>query len=65
MRKITRMLLPVLLLSAAVGSAMADMKGDVTAAYKAWDEAFNKGDAKAIEPSMLRTPSCCRPRTPS
>ncbi len=48
MRKITRMLLPVLLLSVAVGSAMADMKDDVTAAYQAWNAAFNKGDAKAV-----------------
>ena len=28
--------------------ASADMKSDVTAAYGAWDAAFNKGDAKAI-----------------
>ena len=48
MRLMTRMLLPVLLLSAAVGSAIADTKGDVTAAYQAWDAAFNKGDAKAV-----------------
>ena len=48
MRKIKRVLLPFLLFMAAVGSAMADMKDDVTAAYKAWDEAFNKGDAKAV-----------------
>src|SRR3712207_2295859 len=48
MRKTTRMLLPVLLLSAAVGSAMADMKSDITAAYQAWDAAFNKADAKAV-----------------
>ena len=40
MRLMTRMLLSVLLLSAAVGSAMADTKGDITAAYQAWDAAF-------------------------
>ena len=48
MRLTTRMLLPVLLLSAAVGSAMADVKDSVAAAYKAWDAAFNSKDAKAI-----------------
>ncbi len=48
MRLITRMLLPALLLLVAVGSAMADMKDDVAAAYKAWDAAFNKADAKAV-----------------
>ncbi len=31
-----------------VGSALADVKSDVTAAYGAWDAAFNKGDAKAV-----------------
>jgi hypothetical protein len=33
---------------APVGSFAADAKSDVTAAYAAWDAAFNKGDAKAI-----------------
>lgn len=28
--------------------AIADMKADVTAAYAAWDAAFNMGDAKAV-----------------
>jgi ketosteroid isomerase-like protein len=28
--------------------ALADMKSDVTAAYGAWDAAFNKSDAKAV-----------------
>src|SRR5215218_5183921 len=31
-----------------VAPALADMKSDVTAAYGAWDAAFNKGDAKAV-----------------
>jgi hypothetical protein len=34
--------------AAPVGSFAADPKSDVTAAYAAWDAAFNKGDAKAI-----------------
>jgi ketosteroid isomerase-like protein len=37
-----------LLAAAPVGSFAADPKSDVTAAYAAWDAAFNKGDAKAI-----------------
>jgi ketosteroid isomerase-like protein len=48
MQTITRMLLPALLVLVAVGSAMADMKDDVAAAYTAWDAAFNKADAKAV-----------------
>ena len=37
---------------ASIGSALAaDIKSDVTAAYKAWDAAFNSGDAKAIAAS--------------
>jgi len=49
MRQITRAaLLSVLLLSAGFGSALADMKDDVTGAYKAWDAAFNSGDPKAV-----------------
>ena len=39
-------LLPLELGSAAPASA--DMKSVVTAAYSAWDAAFNKGDAKAV-----------------
>jgi ketosteroid isomerase-like protein len=37
-----------LLMVAPVGSFAADPKSDVTAAYAAWDAAFNKGDAKAV-----------------
>ena len=37
------------LLAAGSGLAVAaDPKADVTAAYAAWDAAFNKGDAKAV-----------------
>ena len=42
-----------LLTSAPVGSFAADAKGDVTAAYAAWDAAFNKGDAKSIAAAYL------------
>jgi uncharacterized protein (TIGR02246 family) len=31
-----------------VGSALADVKSDVTATYGGWDAAFNRGDAKAV-----------------
>jgi ketosteroid isomerase-like protein len=34
--------------AAPVGSFAADPKSDVTAAYAAFDAAFNKGDAKAL-----------------
>jgi ketosteroid isomerase-like protein len=34
-------------------SALADAKSDVTAAYAAWDAAFNKGDAKAVASAYL------------
>ena len=37
-----------LLTVAPVGSFAADPKSDVTAAYAAWDAAFNKGDAKTV-----------------
>jgi ketosteroid isomerase-like protein len=37
-----------LLTAAPVGSFAADPKSDVTAAYAAWDAAFNKGDAKTV-----------------
>ena len=48
MRLSTRVLIPVYFM-ASIGSALAaDSKSDVTAAYKAWDAAFNSGDAKAI-----------------
>lgn len=36
-----------------IGSFAADPKGDVTAAYAAWDAAFNKGDAKAVAAAYL------------
>src|SRR2546421_11599639 len=42
-----------LLTVAPVGSFAADAKSDVTAAYAAWDAAFNKGDAKAIAATYL------------
>jgi uncharacterized protein (TIGR02246 family) len=32
----------------AASAAVADPTQDVTAAYSAWDEAFNSGDAKAV-----------------
>jgi ketosteroid isomerase-like protein len=51
MRLSTRVLIPIFL-AAGIGSGFAaDMKTDVTAAYKAWDAAFNSGDAKAIAAS--------------
>jgi ketosteroid isomerase-like protein len=51
MRISTRVLIPIFF-AAGLGSALAaDMKSDVTAAYKAWDAAFNSGDAKAIAAS--------------
>jgi ketosteroid isomerase-like protein len=42
-----------LLTVAPVGSFAADAKSDVTAAYAAWDTAFNKGDAKAVAAAYL------------
>ena len=51
MRLSTRVLIPIFFL-ASIGSALAaDAKSDVTAADKAWDAAFNSGDAKAIAAS--------------
>ena len=51
MRLSTRVLIPIFFV-ASIGSALAaDAKSDVTAAYKAWDAAFNSGDAKAIAAS--------------
>ena len=38
---------------APVGSFAADPKSDVTAAYAAWDAAFNKRDAKTIGATYL------------
>ena len=38
---------------APVGSFAADAKSDVTAAYAAWDVAFNKRDAKTIAATYL------------
>jgi ketosteroid isomerase-like protein len=42
-----------LLTAAPVGSLAADPKSDVTAAYAAWDAAFNKGDAKVVAAAYL------------
>jgi ketosteroid isomerase-like protein len=42
-----------LLAAAPVGSFAADLKSDVTAAYAAWDAAFNKGDAKTVAAAYL------------
>jgi ketosteroid isomerase-like protein len=42
-----------LLTVAPVVSFAADAKSDVTAAYAAWDAAFNKGDAKAVAAAYL------------
>jgi ketosteroid isomerase-like protein len=42
-----------LLTAAPAGSFAADPKSDVTAAYAAWDTAFNKGDAKTLAASYL------------
>jgi ketosteroid isomerase-like protein len=42
-----------LFIAAPVGSFAADPKSDVTAAYAAWDAAFNKGDAKAVAAAYL------------
>ena len=38
----------VILAVAAISVARADPAADVTAAYAAWDAAFNSGDAKAV-----------------
>ena len=42
-----------LLTVAPVGSFAAEPKSDVTAAYAAWDAAFNKGDAKTVAAAYL------------
>jgi ketosteroid isomerase-like protein len=42
-----------LLTAAPVGSFAGDPKSDVTAAYAAWDTAFNKGDAKTLAAAYL------------
>ena len=39
--------------AAPVGSFAADPKSDVTAAYAAFDAAFNKGDAKTLAAAYL------------
>jgi ketosteroid isomerase-like protein len=39
--------------AAPVGSFAADAKSDVTAAYTAWDAAFNKGDGKTLAAAYL------------
>ena len=38
----------VILVTAAISAARADPAADVTAAYAAWDAAFNSGDSKAV-----------------
>ena len=43
----------LMLTIAPVGLFAADAKSDVTAAYAAWDAAFNKSDAKAIAAAYL------------
>jgi ketosteroid isomerase-like protein len=45
-KQLVAALLPLGLGSAT--PAFADIRSDVTAAYGAWDAAFNKGDAKAV-----------------
>jgi ketosteroid isomerase-like protein len=39
--------------AAPLGSFAADPRSDVTAAYAAWDAAFNKGDAKTLAAAYL------------
>jgi len=51
-----------LLTATSVGSFAADLKSDVTAAYAAWDAAFNKGDAKILATAYLPN---ARPQTTS
>src|SRR6266403_3504556 len=43
----------LLLTATPMGSFGADLKSDVTAAYAAWDAAFNKGDAKILATAYL------------
>jgi ketosteroid isomerase-like protein len=43
-----RLLIAVFLLTFSGWQAHADVEGDVSAAYTAWDAAFNAGDAKAV-----------------
>lgn len=38
----------IILVFASLSAVQADPAADVTAAYGAWDDAFNKGDAKAL-----------------
>ena len=50
--------LVICLLAIAPGvSLAADAKSDVEKAYAAWDAAFNKQDAKALQQTMSRPPS--------
>jgi uncharacterized protein (TIGR02246 family) len=48
MRFANRLLVVIFLLVSSNWQALADVKGDVSAAYAAWDAAFNAGDAKAV-----------------
>src|SRR3954447_21762496 len=51
MRLSTRVLIPIFFLASICSALATDAKSDVTAADKAWDAAFNSGDAKAIAAS--------------
>ena len=54
MRMIHALALALCLLTVApVGSFAGEPKSDVTAAYAAWDAAFNKGDAKTLAAAYL------------
>ena len=48
MRISTPPLIPIFFAAGRGSAVAADVKSDVTAAYKAWDAAFNSGNAKAI-----------------
>ena len=48
MRVLLASIAAALVTFALVPAAFADPAADVKAAYAAWDEAFNKGDAKAV-----------------
>ena len=49
MSRLLSLLCSVIILAvAAISVAKADPAADVTAAYAAWDAAFNSGDAKAV-----------------
>ena len=51
MRFTAKLLALLVLLTLSASPSFADMKDDVTAAYSAWDSAFNAGDAKAVAAS--------------